>query len=184
MIYRKERLRKTMRYGRKKVVSFGIFTLSGVIAAVVVLTPINGFFLKGARVCEAGTHQLAARPVAAKIEPGKDEITREGSVIRISRSLAERLKADKNLIMYSIAVKLGANGVKIVSVDRGSIAQRMGIAPGDTIREVNGRALSSTEDMSGVYEALKDATSFDVRILRRGRSKILRYEIKIEQGSR
>jgi S1-C subfamily serine protease len=60
----------------------------------------------------------------------------------------------------------------------------MGIAPGDTIREVNGRALSSTEDMSGVYEALKDATSFDVRILRRGRSKILRYEIKIEQGSR
>jgi S1-C subfamily serine protease len=190
-----------------KNVIFGIFILSGMAAAIVAFTAINAFFLKaaggpaqmttaaprtavfklvssafdrtgsiGTRV--VGTWQIVARPVAARTEPAKNEIRREGPVTRISRSLAERLKADNNLILYSIAVKLGPDGVKIVSVDRGSITQRMGIAPGDTIREVNGHKLSSTEDTSGVYEAVKDATSFEVKILRKGKPKTLRYEIR------
>ena len=143
---------------RNRVVGFSISILSAVIAVAVVLTAIHAF--------------------AANSEPGKDGIRRMGSITLVSRPLAERLKADNTLITYSIAVKLGPNGVKIVSVDRGSIAQRLGIAPGDTLRSVNGRKLSSTEDMSLVYEALKNETSFEVRVLRKGKPKTLRYEIR------
>jgi S1-C subfamily serine protease len=80
--------------------------------------------------------------------------------------------------MSSIAIKPGADGVKVVAVDQGSIAQRMGIAPDDTLQEVNGQKLSSAGDMNQVYEALKNATNFEVKVLRNGRSETLRYEIR------
>jgi type II secretory pathway component PulC len=121
---------------------------------------------------------LPAPKQVARVEPGKDDIRKEGSVTRISKSLAERLKADGNVIMSSIAIKPGADGVKVVAVDQGSIAQRMGIAPDDTLQEVNGRKLSSAGDMNQVYEALKNATNFEVKVLRNGRSETLRYEIR------
>jgi general secretion pathway protein C len=125
----------------------------------------------------AGPALPAAKQVA-KVEPGKDDIRKEGSVTRISKSLAERLKTDSNAIMSSIAIKPGADGVKVVAVDQGSIAQRMGIAPDDTLQEVNGQKLSSAGDMNQVYDALKNATNFEVKVLRNGKSETLRYEIR------
>ena len=121
---------------------------------------------------------LPAPKQVARVEPGKDDIKREGSVTRISRSLAERLKADSNAIMSSIAIKPGPDGIKVVAVDQGSIAQKMGIAPNDTLQEVNGQKLSSAADMNRVYETLKNATAFEVKVLRDGKSETLRYEIK------
>jgi len=119
----------------------------------------------------------AARPAAGKVAPRK-EIKKEGSVTRISKSLAERLKADNTMIMSAVAVKPSPEGIKVVAVDKGSIAQQMGIAPNDTLQEVNGHKLGSTEDMSTVYESLKTATDFEVKVLRGGRSETLRYQIR------
>ena len=84
----------------------------------------------------------AAKRVVAKIEAGKDDIKREGSVTRISKALADRLKADGNTLMSSIAIKPMANGVKVVAVDQGSIAQKMGITAERYLQEVNGQKLS------------------------------------------
>jgi type II secretory pathway component PulC len=127
---------------------------------------------------------VAARPRAtpsgqniAKMDLGK-EIRRDGNVTLISKSLAEKLKVDNNVIMSSIAVKAAADGLKVVAVDKGSIAQKMGIAADDTLQEVNGHRLSSTGDMNKVYEALKNATRFEVKVMRRGKEETLRYEIR------
>jgi general secretion pathway protein C len=119
----------------------------------------------------------AAGRAIGKVDPGK-EIRRAGSVTRISKSLAERLKADTTLLMSAVAVKPSPEGVKVVAVDKGSIAQQMGIAPDDTLQEVNGRKLGSTEDMSTVYESLKNATDFEVKVLRGGNLETLRYQIR------
>jgi type II secretory pathway component PulC len=105
-------------------------------------------------------------------------IRKEGAVTVISKSLAEKLKSDNNIVMSSIALKAAADGIKVVAVDRGSIAQRMGITQDDTIQEINGHQLNSSQDMNKVQEALKNATSFDVRVLRRGRPETLHYEIR------
>lgn len=105
-------------------------------------------------------------------------IRRVGSTTLISKSLAEKLKTNNNIVMSSIAVKAAADGLKVVAVDRGSIAQRMGIAADDTLQEVNGYKLSSFEDMNKVYQALKDATHFNLKVLRRGKPETLRYEIR------
>ena len=88
------------------------------------------------------------------------------------------MKTDNNMVMSSIAVKAAADGLKVVAVDRGSIAQRMGITPDDTLQEVNGHRLNSSEDMNKVYEALKNETNFNLKVLRKGKSETLRYEIR------
>jgi general secretion pathway protein C len=124
-----------------------------------------------------GTSGEAARQTIGKLNLQK-EIKREGSVTRISKSLAERLKADNTMIMSAIAVKPSPEGMKIVAVDKGSIAQQMGITPNDTLQEVNGQKLGSTGDMSAVYESLKNATDFQVKVLRGGQVVTLRYEIR------
>ncbi len=123
--------------------------------------------------------QLAAKPAAVtgKINPAK-EIKREGPVVKISKSLAERLKADNASIMSSVAVKPTPDGVKIVAVDRGSIAQSMGIAPNDTLQTVNGLKLGSKEDMNAVYESLKNSSDFEITVLRGGKTETLRYQIR------
>jgi len=112
-----------------------------------------------------------------KINPAK-EIKREGSVVRISKSLAERLKVDNLSIMSSVAVKPTPEGVKIVAVDQGSIAQSMGIAPNDTLQTVNGLKLGSKEDMNAVYESLKNSSDFEITVLRSGKTETLRYQIR------
>lgn len=131
------------------------------------------------RTPAAGAQDAAApagtKPV--KAGPGKD-IRKEGSVTVISKSLAQKLKADNNVIMSSIAVKPASDGLKVVAVDQGSIAQRIGIAPDDTLQEVNGHRLNSTEDMSKIYDDLKNAVAFEVKVLRRGKPETLRYEIR------
>ncbi len=119
----------------------------------------------------------SAKPAAGKINVEKD-IKREGAVTRISKSLAERLKSDNTMIMSSVAVKPSPEGVKVVAVDKGSIAQKMGIAPDDTLQVVNGHKIGSGEDMSTVYDSLKNATDFEITVLRGGKPETLRYQIR------
>ena len=137
------------------------------------------------RVPASGTAKIGrAQDAGAKAgtRPAKEgqggDISKEGSLTVISKSLAQKLKTDNNVIMSSIAVKPGSDGLKVVTVDRGSIAERIGIAPDDTIQEVNGHTLGSSEDVSAIYEALKNATDFEVRVLRGGKPETLRYEIR------
>ncbi len=105
-------------------------------------------------------------------------IRKEGSVTLIPKTLAEKLKKDNNMVMSSIAVKATGDGLKVVAVDHGSIAQKIGIAPDDTLQEINGHKLNASEDMNKVYNELKNVTTFEVRLLRRGRPETLRYEIR------
>jgi general secretion pathway protein C len=106
------------------------------------------------------------------------EIKKERGVTLIPKSLAEKVKVNNNIIMSSIAVKAANDGLKVVAVDKGSLAQRIGILPDDTLQEVNGHRLDSSEDMNKIFDALKDATNFDLTVMRGGKPETLRYEIR------
>ena len=105
-------------------------------------------------------------------------IRKEGAVTIIPKSLAEKLKADNNVVMSSIAVKAAADGLQVVAVDRGSIAEKMGISPDDILEGINGHKLNASQDMNQVYGALKNDTSFDVTLMRGGQAVTLHYEIR------
>jgi type II secretory pathway component PulC len=135
----------------------------------------------------AGTQPIATpdtlRPqkgAAGKIDLSKEikGIRKEGGVTLIPKSLADKLKADNNMVMSSVAVKASDNGLKVVAVDQGSIAQKIGIAPDDTLQEINGHKLNASGDMNKLYDELKNATDFEVTVLRRGQQETLRYEIR------
>ena len=133
----------------------------------------------------AGSWELK-RPEGAVRTRG-EVVKREGNRIIIQRGFVETAKNDAALrssILASVAVKASLdakgnpNGFKIVSVDKGSLVEKAGIMAGDVIQEVNGFRIASNEDVNKAYEALKDARSFEVKILRDGRPMMLRYEIR------
>ena len=114
---------------------------------------------------------------------GKDVKT-EGKTTVISKSLAEQMKNDNTTIMSSLAIKLSTdtsgrpNGYKVVSVDNGSLAQKLGIRADDVLQEVNGYELKTAEDTKKAHDALKNASKLEVKVLRQGKVETLRYEIR------
>jgi type II secretory pathway component PulC len=127
---------------------------------------------------DAGSARKAAPVGKADLSNEMKGIRKEGSVTLIPKALAERLKKDNNIVMSSIAVKAANDGLIVVAVDQGSIAQKIGIAPNDTLQEINGYKLDASGDMSKVYDQLKNDTTFDVKVLRSGRPETLHYEIR------
>lgn len=134
--------------------------------------------------------QKVVPPSEKKVAPAQipaDAIKREGKRVIISKDLAERAKVDRafvNSLASTVAVKVNvdsrgnANGFQVVSVDKGSVAEKLGIQPGDVIQEVNGFRLTTQDEVNQAFEALKDARTFEVKILRRGKPAVLYYEIR------
>jgi type II secretion system protein C len=112
------------------------------------------------------------------------DVRKEGKTTVISKSLADKMKNDNTMILSSVAIKLSTdatgrpNGYKVVSVDKGSLAQKLGIMPDDILQEVNGYQLKTSEDTKKAHDALRNASKFEVKLLRRGKVETLRYEIR------
>lgn len=111
-------------------------------------------------------------------------IKKEGRNVVIPKKLAEKIKADNSIVLTTIAVKGNIdkdgkfNGYKIVSVDKGSIIDKIGIQPNDIIQEVNGYKLTSQEEAQRAYNELKNSTSFEVKVIRKNRPTTLYYQIR------
>lgn len=124
-----------------------------------------------------------ASPAQSPTELAKG-IKKEGRNVVIPKELAERIKADNTIVSTSIAVKGNIdkdgkfNGYKIVSVDKGSIMDKIGIQPNDIIQEVNGYRLTSQEEAQRAYNELKNSTSFEVKVMRKNRPTTLYYQIR------
>jgi S1-C subfamily serine protease len=112
------------------------------------------------------------------------EITRKGKVVVVSRMLANKIKADSSIVTAALTVKASldkrgkGNGYRIVAVDKGSLAQKLGILKNDIIQEVNGLKLVSSDDIKQAEERFKDSADFRVKIIRKGRVGNLYYEIR------
>jgi type II secretory pathway component PulC len=112
------------------------------------------------------------------------DIRKDGNTLVVSKSLADKIRADNSVVLSTVAVKASVddkgqpNGFKIVAVDRGSIAEKMGLAANDIIQEVNGRKLSAPNDGKNVQESFKNTLKFEVKVLRGKQTKMLFYEIK------
>ncbi len=112
------------------------------------------------------------------------EITRKGKTVVVSKMLADKIRADNSIVMSAVTVKASVDkrgkgsGYKIVAVDRGSLAQKLGIVKNDIIQEVNGLKLVSSDDLNTAEERFRDSTDFKVKIQRKGRVQTLYYAIR------
>ncbi len=134
-------------------------------------------------VCRPRDTEDAVRPAreTGKQGPSAKEITRHGSVVIISRTLASDIRSDSGILLSKVAVKTRVGkdgrieGYELVEVDRGSIPDKLGFKPKDFISEANG---IPARDFIENRAVLESARRFQVIILRKGRSRKLVVEIR------
>jgi len=126
--------------------------------------------------------KVAKRPLtASELATG---VIQDGKTVVISKSLVNRIRADNSLVMSSVAIKASvdqsgrANGFKIVSVDKGSLPDKIGILPNDVIQEINGMKITTAEDVKRAQAKFANANSFELKLLRNNQIRTLYYEIR------
>jgi general secretion pathway protein C len=101
----------------------------------------------------------------------------------IDKSLVEKV------LLNPMAVAKGArvvpsmkngkpDGFKLYAIRPSSAFARLGLANGDTLQAINGFELTSADKALEVYTKLREATSLEVEVTRRGKPVTLKYSIK------
>jgi general secretion pathway protein C len=70
-----------------------------------------------------------------------------------------------------------ANGFKMFSIKPGSIYSKIGLQNGDVIHKINGYEMNSPDKALEIYQKLKDATSVQIELERRGTGMNVNYNI-------
>jgi general secretion pathway protein C len=101
----------------------------------------------------------------------------------IDKSLVEKV------LLNPMAVAKGArvvpsmkngkpDGFKLYAIRPSSAFARLGLANGDTLQSINGFELTSADKALEVYTKLREATSLEIEVTRRGKPVTLKYSIK------
>src|SRR5207244_1645255 len=69
-------------------------------------------------------------------------------------------------------------GVRMEQAPAGSLAQKLGLQPGDIIRKVNGQAVASQGDLARVYTQFGSLSQVQTEIQRGGSTLQLTYTIQ------
>lgn len=97
----------------------------------------------------------------------------------ISRKELDDALRDPNQLNY--LGQLGpptGQGVRMDGAPPGSLANKLGLLPGDVIRKVNGQAISSTGDLARLYTQFATLSLVQVEVLRGGTPVPLSYSIQ------
>ncbi|MBW2606247.1 MAG: PDZ domain-containing protein [Deltaproteobacteria bacterium] len=103
--------------------------------------------------------------------------------ITLKRSQIESSIKNVNELMKQVKIRPHtengqAAGLMLSSIQRGSIFRRMGLRSGDVITGVNGSSIVSVDDALKIYETMKSSSSMSIELKRRGRNRIIDYNIE------
>jgi len=70
------------------------------------------------------------------------------------------------------------DGFIVTSIRPGSLYQKMGIANGDIIQEVNRRAIRTADDLSGLLNILKASNDLSLVVKRGGNPTTMNYQFR------
>jgi general secretion pathway protein C len=107
----------------------------------------------------------------------------DDSNYEIDKSLVEKV------LLNPMAVAKGArvvpsmkngkpDGFKLYAIRPASAFAKLGLSNGDTLQSINGFELTSADKALEVYTKLREATSLEVEVTRRGKPVTLKYSIK------
>jgi general secretion pathway protein C len=117
----------------------------------------------------------------ASIDNGIKKI--DDSNYEIDKSLVEKVLLNPMAIAKGARVvpsmKNGKpDGFKLYAIRPASAFAKLGLSNGDTLQSINGFELTSADKALEVYTKLREATSLEVEITRRGKPQTLKYSIR------
>ncbi len=101
----------------------------------------------------------------------------------IDRALVDRVLANPMGIAKGArlvpAIKNGkSDGFKLYAIRPNSVYSKLGLQNGDTLQSINNFEMTSLNQALEIYSKLRDASSLEVDILRRGKPEKLKYSIR------
>jgi general secretion pathway protein C len=135
---------------------------------------------------------VAVAPPPAEGVPSKDELQAaldsgikkiDENNYEIDRSLVDKALANPMAIAKGArivpSVKDGkADGFKLYAIRQSSVYAKLGLTNGDTLQAINGFELTSAEKALEVYTKLREASSLEVSLTRRGKPVNIKYAIR------
>jgi general secretion pathway protein C len=145
------------------------------------------------RVMLAGAAPITTPVAVADEKPGDgDELTAaidkgikkiDDNTFEIDKSLVERVTANPMEFMKGArvvpAMKNGKpEGIKLYAIRPTSPYAKLGLTNGDTLSSINGFELTSVDKGLEIYAKLREATSLEVEVIRRGKPMTIKYTIR------
>lgn len=140
---------------------------------------------------------VAPPPVVAAAEPppsdeNKDELQTsidngikkiDDNNYEIDKALVDKILANPMAVAKGArvvpAVKNGKpDGFKLYAIRPSSVYSKLGLTNGDTIQSINGFELTTADKALEVYTKLREATSLEMEVTRRGKPVTLKYQIR------
>jgi len=108
-----------------------------------------------------------------------DEINKIGeNEYEVSRDLLEDLLSDPTKIVQQARVIPQDDGLRFFGIRSNSIFWKIGIKNGDTLHKINNVELNDIERALGIFEELRDQSSFTIDFTRAGQQYSYQYTVK------
>ena len=109
--------------------------------------------------------------------------TERSTTITLDRSTVTKSLEDINALLSQVRVlphyRDGkADGLMLSQIKPNTVFTKMRLRNGDVVKKVNGKAITSPDDIMGFYEELRSAASVSLDIARRGKNRTLTYSFK------
>jgi type II secretory pathway component PulC len=102
----------------------------------------------------------------------------DSPVIVIPRSVLDQELQDFAALSDQVSLaRAPRGGFQLTRIQRGSFADRIGLAAGDVVLRIDGRPINGLEDASAAYAWLRVTERFNVDVVRNGRPIRLRYVV-------
>jgi membrane-associated protease RseP (regulator of RpoE activity) len=135
---------------------------------------------KPSRIASSNTAMPGAR--GGRSAPGgfKLNVSRSGSNnYTISRKELDQALGDPSQLNYLGMIGPPVkDGVRMEAAPPGSLAQKLGLQPGDIIKKVNGQKVASTGDLARLYTQFGQLSLIQAEVLRGGATVHLSYSIQ------
>ena len=123
----------------------------------------------------------AGDDLQASIDNGIKKI--DDSTYEIDKKLVDQVLANPMAVAKGArvvpAVKNGKpDGFKLYAIRPSSVYAKLGLTNGDTIQAINGFELTTADKALEVYTKLREATSLEMEVTRRGKPVTLKYTIR------
>ncbi len=139
------------------------------------------------------TPVASTEPTAAPADPNSEDALQaavdngikkiDDSTYEIDKSLVEKVLLNPMAIAKGARVVPAMNngkpdGFKLYAIRPNSAFAKLGLTNGDTLKQINGFELTSADKALEVYTKLREATSLEVEVQRRGKPVTLKYTIR------